>query len=58
LFGIRVEPIPLTSLLADRAAVTGLARALGTMSDDAANYKGLLRARSRLLSILDGESCV
>lgn len=58
LFGIRVEPIPLTSLFADRAAVTGLARALGTMSDDAANYKGLLRARMRLLSILDGESCV
>lgn len=58
LFGIRVEPIPLTSLFADRAAVAGLARALGTMSDEAAHYKGLLRARSRLLSILDGESSV
>jgi hypothetical protein len=58
LFGIRVEPIPLTSLFVDRAAVTGLARALGTMSDEAAHYKGLLRARSRLLSILDGDSSV
>jgi hypothetical protein len=58
LFGIRVEPIPLTSLFADRAAVAGLARALGTMSDEAAHYKGLLRARSRLLSILDGDSSV
>ena len=53
LFGIRVEPIPLTRLFADRAAVAGLARALVTMSDEAANYKGLLPARSRLISILD-----
>lgn len=58
LFGIRVEPIPLVSLFSDRAAVVGLARALGTMSDEAANYKGLRRARMRLLSILDSESSV
>lgn len=50
LFAIRVELTPLPDVLADSTTRRGFARALSTMPDDVAHYKGLLEARPRLLA--------
>ncbi|MDB6031088.1 MAG: hypothetical protein JWM16_1426 [Verrucomicrobiales bacterium] len=52
LFGIRVEVIPLAELKREAAPTKGLIRALETMPDDLARYKGLATARNRLLKLL------
>jgi hypothetical protein len=53
LFGIRLRIIPLNELNGDAAAREGLRRAIATMPDSVAAYKGILPARNRLLSLLD-----
>ena len=50
LFALRIELVPLTTVLADPGTRHGFARALATMPDDVAAYKGLAAARSRLLA--------
>lgn len=52
LFGIRLIIEPLERLRLDPAFAIGLARALETMPDSVASYKGLLPARERLLKLL------
>lgn len=49
LFGIRIRVVPLTQLLDDAALRTGLRRALVTMSDALAVYKGLEAVRAALI---------
>lgn len=51
-FGIRVEVFAMEEVLRDAAA--GFARALRTMPDDVAAYKGIAAARARILSFLPG----
>ena len=52
LFGIRLELVPLTTVLQDRLASHRLARLLTTISTEAASYKGIATARPALLEIL------
>lgn len=54
LFGIRLIIEPIGKLREDPQFATGLARALGTMPDAVAHYKGLLTARERLIELLIG----
>ncbi len=54
LFGIRIETIPLSQVLADRAAAQRLAEVFETMSPDAATYKGIAAARSALIALCSG----
>ncbi|MBE2287105.1 MAG: DUF3445 domain-containing protein [Prosthecobacter sp.] len=56
LFGIRVTNHRLDHLAALPAVATRLARALTTMADDVARYKGLHEARSSLISALESVS--
>lgn len=51
LFGIRLEIVPLDVLLGSRAAARGLERALRTMPEAVARYKGLSESRGRLAAI-------
>lgn len=50
-FGIRIELHPLTAVLADPVARTGLARALATMAPDMAAYKGIAAVRDALVKL-------
>ena len=52
LFGIRIEVQPLSRVLADPRTARGLERALRTMPEPVAGYKGLAPARARLLEWL------
>ncbi len=53
-FGIAVSHHPLDQIIADNPAVgVGLLRALRTMSEDAARYKGLAAARGNLVALLE-----
>lgn len=52
LFGIRLVIEPLTKLRADRNFAEGLARAIGSMPEAIAGYKGIAVARARLLELL------
>jgi hypothetical protein len=52
LFGIRLIIEPLSRLAQDPAFATGLSRALATMPDSVATYKGLQPARQRLIDLL------
>ena len=52
LFGIRLIIEPLGRLAADPAFASGLARALATMPESVATYKGLQPARRRLIDLL------
>ena len=52
LFGIRLKVHPLAEIAQDRAAAHRLQRALATMPEDVARYKGLAEAREDLLRIL------
>lgn len=52
LFGIRLEVVPLTDVLADAHASTRFARQLETMSDAATAYKDIATVRPRLLELL------
>jgi len=51
-FGIRLEIVPLTDVLADRQVTLQLARQLQSMPDSIAEYKGLSQARPALISLL------
>ena len=52
LFGIRLVIEPLEQLRSNADLASGLARALKTMPDSIARYKGLLSARDRLIELL------
>jgi len=52
LFGIRIMLHPLTEVLSDPLARRRLLRALKTMPDDVAAYKGVSAARPKLMEIL------
>jgi len=52
LFAIRVEVFPLANVIADQSARLGMRRALETMSEDVAGYKGLTAARKRVVELL------
>lgn len=56
LFGIRIAMHPLTEVKSDSGASSRLARALRSMPEDVAAYKGLSAARGRLAALLDQES--
>jgi hypothetical protein len=56
LFGIRVTNHRLDQLAALPAVAARLTRALGTMSDDVARYKGIHEARAPLISALESVS--
>src|SRR5205085_5294996 len=53
LFGIRLVIEPLARLQNDEAFVSGLSRAVASMPDAVAAYKGIGPARERLLQLLD-----
>lgn len=53
LFGIRLEVVPLASMLADRTAALRFWRLISTMSPEAASYKGVAAARSALLAMVE-----
>jgi hypothetical protein len=52
LFGIRIVMQPLAAICQDEATASRLARALRTMPDEMVRYKGLDRARGRLLTLI------
>ena len=52
LFGIRIAVYPLAQVIEDPVAVTGLRRALQTMSEEMARYKNLATARISILKML------
>jgi len=52
LFGIRVVNHSLVEVKADSVAATRLCRALETMSEEMARYKGLATARGRIVRLL------
>jgi hypothetical protein len=52
LFGIRLVIEPLTSVASEKDFAEGLARAIQTMSEPIAAYKGIAPARQRLLELL------
>ena len=52
LFGIRVVNHPLREVMEDRIAATRLGRALETMPEEVAHYKGLAAARERIVQLL------
>lgn len=54
LFGIRVECHPLQEAIADETVRRGLHRALATMSEPVAAYKGLAGVREGLLRLIGG----
>jgi len=53
LFGIRLEILPLSGMLHHAEAVRGLARALRTMPDGVAEYKGLAAVRGELATLCE-----
>jgi hypothetical protein len=54
LFCIRVELIPLATVLTDAAGAARLADVFATMSEDAATYKGIAHARDALVAMCQG----
>jgi len=52
LFGIRIANYPFTSITSDPSFSRRFARALQTMPEPVAQYKGIASARSRLLALL------
>lgn len=52
LFAIRVEVFPLANVIAEPSARLGLRRALETMPEVVAEYKGLAQARKRIVDLL------
>lgn len=52
LFGIRVVNHPLTEVIADSTAAVRLCRALETMPEEMARYKGFAVARTRIIQLL------
>ena len=55
LFGIRTEIVPLSRVLEDGAAASRLVEIFTTMSPQAADYKGIASARSKLIEICGGK---
>lgn len=53
LFGIKLVIIPMHEIKADPASRQGMIRALQTMPEQMAKYKGIASARLRLLELLD-----
>lgn len=56
LFGIRVEVHPLQDVRRDAAASSGLMRALESMPEPVAEYKGLSTARPQIIKLLTGST--
>ena len=56
LFGIRLVIRPLREIKADPAARRGMIRALRTMPEPMARYKGIAPARTRLLELMEGDT--
>jgi hypothetical protein len=54
LFGIRIELHPLAEIAADQELARRLARALRTMPEELARYKGLVEVRERVIESLGG----
>jgi dimethylamine monooxygenase subunit A len=54
LFGIRLVIEPLTNVVRDREFAEGLARAVRSMPETIAVYRGIAPAREQLLRLLDG----
>lgn len=54
LFGIRIENVSVAALAQDAPSREGLARALRTMPEPMARYKGLAAVREELLALLEG----
>ena len=52
LFGIRIVNYPFTAVVRDRSLASRFARALRTMPEEVARYKGIAAARGRLLELL------
>jgi hypothetical protein len=52
LFGIRLVIEPLTKLLNNHEFIEGLGRAIQSMPENIAAYKGIASARARLLELL------
>ncbi|HSP41766.1 MAG TPA: heme-dependent oxidative N-demethylase subunit alpha family protein, partial [Luteolibacter sp.] len=55
LFGIRLVIRPMAEIKSDPAARQGMIRALRTMPDAMAAYKGIAPARGRLLELMENE---
>lgn len=55
LFGIRLVARPMRELKADPDARQGMIRALRTMPEPMARYKGIAPARERLLGLMEGD---
>jgi len=55
LFGIRLVVVPLSEILTQPTARRGMIRALRTMPEPVARYKGIAPARARLLELLEVE---
>ena len=55
LFGIRLVIRPMAEIKADPAARQGMIRALQTMPEPMATYKGIAPARARLLELMEGD---
>ncbi len=55
LFGIKVKVVPLVRIKARPGACRGLIRALRTMPEAVADYKGIAPARGRLLELLGAD---
>lgn len=58
LFGIRLNPYPLSEIAADTKVAARLARALKTMPEDVAVYKGIEPARAALIAELNAAKLV
>lgn len=54
-FGIRIQVVPLTTVIADRSAASRFSRILATISSEAADYKNILPARDALIALLNLE---
>jgi hypothetical protein len=55
LFGIRLVILPIADIKSDPAARQGMIRALRTMPDAMADYKGIAPARGRLLELMEND---
>ncbi len=56
LFGIRLTHVPFRELLTDEFARTALRQALESMANDAADYKGLVAVRPKIIEWLKGSA--
>ena len=57
LFGMRIQVLSLAQVKEDPAVAEGLRRALRTMPEQMAAYKGIAAARERIVTFLDKARC-